>query len=934
MERLVKIDPFFDKQPPLSFVEDLKKPLHVSKPEYYGKREIEAGEIDAHGIYIDTLYPDDPDGLLETVYTDLKLFFDIYGIGGDKYPIKIVKGEVEGFESYTVEVTADGIIVTANDTEGVRRALIFIEDELRRRENAYLEVGVTKRVPHIRSRITRCFFSPINRPPKFGDELSDDIDYYPEEYLNRLMHDGANGVWIYTRFSDIIPSSFIIENGKGFAPRIAKLNRVIEKCRRYGIGVYVFAIEPVALTPEQVQKYPELAGSRFGQNAMFCAGSKEGQAFCYEAGARLMQLCPKLAGYISITQGERNTSCASAYVSGINCPRYKYVEGINCHRCASKKPGEILSQAVDALRSGIRAVNPKCETVSWTYGARIWEFDDIRDYVRSAPSDVMLMQNFEDMGYEEQLGELRQGEDYWLSYVGPSELFKITAEEAKKCGKHMFAKMQVCCSHEIASVPYVPVPGIIFKKYKAAHELGIEGVMQCWYFGNYPSMMSKAAGELAFDDFEDEDRFLTSLASIYWGRTKAPTVVEAWKAFEASYRQYPLNVMFSYYGPMHDGVVWKLALKPKNFSLPRTWQGLDPIDGDRIGEALLNGHTLDEALTLVNGMCDKWDDGIEALAALESESDDEVEQHSVADAIQLLFSSGRNIVEFYQLRDLLGRRIGDASEIFEKLRDIVESEIENSRAMITLCENDNRLGYHSEAEGYKFFPEKLTDRIAQLEELLTTEFVEVEQRIKDGQSPLEYYDGVEDNDKIKRYTMSNSGLRTAPWEFIGDKNNSKFRIAYDAKHIYLELCSERKVTFGLSPEFKLLWPDATMNISDGGKLKLGGNSFMYNSLFGEREQKEYDKYSHMDVCNGLGTHVVFTFDIEKIGLDVVRPFKLKVIAGGASWCNEDKPVHVLGKSDVSPGEYGWILPQPKAQGDTLGKAFSKSFPQTPFKNFC
>ena len=26
-----------------------------------------------------------------------------------------------------------------------------------------------------------------------------------------------------------------------------KLNRTIEKCRRYGIGVYVFAIEPVAL---------------------------------------------------------------------------------------------------------------------------------------------------------------------------------------------------------------------------------------------------------------------------------------------------------------------------------------------------------------------------------------------------------------------------------------------------------------------------------------------------------------------------------------------------------------------------------------------------------------------------------------------------------------------------------------------------------------
>jgi len=907
MERLVKIDPFFDKQPPLSFIEDLKKPIFVTAPEYYGKSEIEDGEIDAHGIYIAEQYPDDPDGLLETVYADFARFSDIYGIAGDKYPIKLTKGETSCHEAYTVEITAEGITVTANDTEGIRRAVIYIEDELRRRENAFLEPGTVNRVPHIRSRITRCFFSPINRPPKYGDELSDDIDYYPEEYLNRLMHDGANGVWIYTRFSDIIPSSFIIENGKGFSARIAKLNRVIEKCRRYGIGVYVFAIEPVALTAEQVQKYPEMAGVKAWSGTTFCANSEKGKAFCYEAGARLMQLAPKLAGYISITYGERVTSCSSSELY----PK--------CPNCGGKSHGQVLADAVEALRSGIRVVNPKCETVSWTYGARSrmltggdWR-EDIRDYVKAAPSDVMLCQNFDDMGYEEQLGEMRQCVDYWLSYIGPSELFRITAEQAKESGKHMFAKMQVCCSHEIASIPYVPVPGIIYKKYKSAHELGVEGVMQCWYFGNYPSMMSKAAGELAFYDFSDEDKFLTDLAAIYWGRTKAPTVVKAWKAFEASYVRYPMNVMFSYYGPCHDGVVWKLALKPKNFSLARTWQGLDPIDGDRIGEALLNGHTLDEALTLLNEMCDKWDDGIEALAELESESDDEREQHSVADTIQLLFASARNILEFYQLRDHLGRGIGDPAETLEKLRDLVESEIENSRAMIPLCENDNRLGYHSEAEGFKFFPEKLNDRIAQLEELLATEFVEVGQRIKDGLVPLEYYEGIEDNDKIKRYTMSNIGLNRAPWEKIGDTNNSKFRIAYDNKHIYLELCSERNVTFTLCPEFKLMWPDCTMNIGADGSLKLGGNSFMYNSLFGERKEREYAKYENLQTANGLGTHVIIKFDLDKIGLDKIRPFKMKFIAGGVSWCKEDKPTYSLGKNDVTPGDYGWILPQPKPE---------------------
>lgn len=898
MERILKRDPFFDRQPPLAFVDELKKPLHGEKPAYYGTRAIRDGEIDAHGLYIAEQYPDDPDGLLETVTADFTRFLSVYGIGGDAFPVYLRKGETACHEAYSLKVAADGAVVTAADTEGIRRGVIYLEDLLRRREDAYLTPGTVSRVPHIKSRITRCFFSPINRPPKYGDELSDDIDYYPEEYLNRLMHDGVNGVWIYTRFSDIIPSSFIAENGAGYEKRIAKLNRVIAKCARYGIGVYVFAIEPVALTPEQAEKYPELCGTPLGKGAYFCPNTEEGKAFCYEAGARLALLAPKLRGYISITYGERSTSCASSYHGVDSCPH-----------CKGHTPGEVLSQNVANLAAGFHSVNPDIEVVSWTYGHRIWEFGDILDYVDHAPKNVPLMQNFDDMGYEEQLGEMRQAVDYWLSYVGPSELFRITAEEAKKNGKPVFAKMQVCCSHEIASVPYIPAPGIIYRKYKAAHELGVTGVMQCWYFGNYPSMMSKAAGELAFNDFSDEDAFLTDLAGVYWGESKAADVVKAWKAFEASYTQYPMNVMFSYYGPAHDSVVWKLALKPKNFSLPRTWQTLDPIDGDRIGEALLNGHTLNEALTLFNNMCDCWDDGIEALAAFEPESEDEREQHSVADAIQLLFASARNILEFYKLRDELGRGVGDAAETLSLMRDLVECEIDNSTAMIELCKADGRLGYHSEGEGYKFFPAKLEDRIAQLNELLDTEFVEVADRIKAGLAPLEYYEGVEDAPDVKRYNMSKTGLRAAKWEFIGDRSNSKFRVAYDRAHIWLELCSEAKTTFTVQPEFSLMWPDATMHVGYDGALKLGVSSKLYYSLFGKREEKEYAKYAHMQTARGSGTHVIFRFDLEEIGLDRIRPMKLKVSAGGVSWCVEKDPVHVLGKHEVSPGEYGWLLPE-------------------------
>jgi len=61
----------------------------------------------------------------------------------------------------------------------------------------------------------------------------------------------------------------------------------------------------------------------------------------------------------------------------------------------------------------------------------------------------------------------------------------------------MSAKLQVGCSHESATIPFMPVPSILYRKYKEMPALNITSVMQCWYFGNYPGVMNRAAGRLA-----------------------------------------------------------------------------------------------------------------------------------------------------------------------------------------------------------------------------------------------------------------------------------------------------------------------------------------------------------------------------------------------------------------------------------------------------
>lgn len=345
--------------------------------------------------YLNAEFPD-PNGLLETIYEDFTKFLTLTGIHGHTVPVRIVETETEVFESYVIEINEKEVVIQTGDTEGARRALVWLEDEMLRREGPYLPKGRIERTPHIAKRITRCFFSPINRPPKYGDELSDDIDYYPEEYLNRLMHDGTNGVWIYTRFSDLVDSSYLTHYGRGREPRLEKLNRVIAKCARYGIDVYVFAIEPVALSPEDAKKHPEAGGSVLRDGGKtFCTNTEFGREFCREAGRKLFEYAPGLGGFISITYGERTTSCASARR---NC---------TCPHCKDIPPGQVLSQAVDALTAGMKEAKPSATLVSWTYGHRLWRFEDICEYVRTAPGGVALMQNFDDMGFEDQLGRMR-----------------------------------------------------------------------------------------------------------------------------------------------------------------------------------------------------------------------------------------------------------------------------------------------------------------------------------------------------------------------------------------------------------------------------------------------------------------------------------------------------------------------------------------------
>ena len=899
----MRIDEFFEKQPEPKFIDWLNSPLHEAAPENFGRSECREGEVMAYGAYISNVYEPYRE-IVETATVDLEKFFRVSGVFGDKYPIEIAFADGFSEESYSIEVTAEKTVIRASDSEGARRAVYYLEEEMIKREGAFLPLGVIKREAVIKRRITRGFFSPTNRAPKWGDELLDEIDYYPENYLSRLAHNGTNGLWIYTSFAQLLSSPYLPVKDENTERRMEKLAKVVEKCKRYGIKVYVFAIEPMGLLPEECELYLDMLGadatSSFpAPRRPFCPRiekTREHIIYCLET---IFKTIPDLAGYISITAGERPTTCSSVGT-------YK-----TCPRCGKYSRGENLAFSVDVIKEGLRRAGTGAEFISWTYGHRYWNDDDIIEYIDKTPSDVTVMQNFEDRGTDIQLGKPRVAWDYWLSYPGPSDLFKMSAEKSVKTGHPTYAKMQVCSSHEIATVPYIPAPGILFDKYSAAVELGVTGIMECWYFGNYPSLMNRASTELSYKGAHlDKRAFLTELAARLYGESRAVAVADAWEAFEESYRNYPTNIMFSYYGPMHDGITWELFPIPVNRALPRSWLLLDAPDGDRIGECLFKGHTLEEALTLADRMCEAWSRGLSRLPLSNTD-----EHTTCAKAIDILFESGRDILEFYKLREALGTEVGDPKATVTAMETIVMREIYRTERMIDLCESDPRIGYHSEAEGFKFFPAKMRARIEKLWTLMEDDFIKIHGRLEAKKHPLGYYyaEGEE------YYPLGTDGER---FEWVNIDPDRAFGVYRDGDNMKIRIKCLPRDGFSACFEYALFRPECNIvyspNVGEtihgevadvgGAGLALGPNVLSHQSMYGAGIREELSNYSVESRFTEYAAEHLFTARIPEGKWNGKTAIKLAIRIGRRPWREDPDPVRTLGKSDLSPEDFGFLLP--------------------------
>lgn len=921
------------------FKDDLKAPMWT-RHAWSGSRPAPDAVDLSGGVRVARAFPD-PDGRLDTAYEDLERFLAAGDVAvlQEGYPISTALDPALAEEAFRLEVTETGCRILGADTEGIRRGIFDLEDQMLTARGPCVPTGTSEHTPHIRRRISRCFFGPIKRPPRMRDELMDEEDYYPPEYLNRLAHEGVNGLWLTVEFRDLCATRFTPDAGQDAERRLAKLNRTVAACLRYGIRTYLFTIEPRAWDAERPVPtgHPELAGSTaYGGRTCFCPSSETAAEYLYASVNRIFSAVPGLGGLINITHGERPTTCLST-VSAVGEGR------IDCPRCSEKQPWEILHGSLSAMERGMHDAAPEAELISWLYmpQARGAYRDGLSDWVYEIPAHtpegVILQFNLETGVRRTDLGRELTGGDYWLSTPGPSDRFERVAETARQNGTRVSAKIQAGCSHELATVPYVPAPSLLYRKFEGMRRLGVSHTMLCWYFGNYPGLMNRAAGALSFEPFpEDESAFLHRLAAVTWGERNADAVAEAWQWFGKGYAQYPLTNLFQYYGPMHDGPVWPLLLRPEDAPLSPTWllgstvtREPWPPSGDRIGECFGEAYRLSEMVALTGRMCADWDRGLAILRELAPRYADDPERQldiGVAEAVGIQLRSGHNILRFYETREAMFRTDGTGRMAqLALLQEIVREELQLDERLLALCERDSRLGFHSEAEGYKYFPEKIRWRMAQLRQVLAEDAPEMAAAIRAGELLFPEYTGLRPRGAVARSVWRDCGFWNDSAEGVPDvldwqalavakgPHTLRWAATHDGEALYLIVGPAREgdqrstrpavgsVLVKVEP--RRLWP---------------AKHFLFSPGSPDRAE-QLDQVTPQSVAGSIrgdadGCLAVVRIPLERIGEEaaVMQPVRVDVrvtLQGGETygWRPSNPMTPRLRLGTDNPGDLGWLV---------------------------
>ena len=543
----------------------------------------------------------------------------------------------------------------------------------------------------------------------YGDPLlNPNLNPYPDGLLQRLSAVGVNGVWLHAVLRDMAPGGTAFpEFGADHERRLANLRALVERAKKYGIGVYLYMNEPRAMPAAFFKNRPELAGVRESELTALCTSHPAVRQWMGDALAHVFRQVPDLGGVYAITASENLTNCAS------------HGDWRSCQACQARSDADIIAEVVAVIEEGVHRGNPKANVVVSDWGWR--GHGDAPDIIARLPKSVWLMSVSEWDKPIERGGIKTKVGEYSISAVGPGPRAVRHWAAARQAGLKTAAEIQFNNTCEIASVPYLPVMDLVAEHCHNLASAKLDGMLIGWTMGGYPSPNFQLAQRLSRTPAPNVETVLDALARERFGPEGAPHARRAWTLMSDAYRQYPFHISVVYTSPVQCGPANPLYASKTGYKATMWGIPYDDLDGWR------GPYPPEVFAAQFEKVAEGWRAGIAELqvAVEKTPPDRRNEAHAdlrLARAAAIHFQSVANQTRFVLARDALAKPSNTLSpEQRDRLRVEIkrrlESEIALARQLFTLTREDSRIGFEPSCQ-YFYLPLDLVEKVVNCRWLL------------------------------------------------------------------------------------------------------------------------------------------------------------------------------------------------------------------------
>lgn len=543
----------------------------------------------------------------------------------------------------------------------------------------------------------------------YGDPLLDaSVDPYPDGFLQRLAAVGVNGVWLHVVLRDLAPGGATFpEFGGDHTWALANLRVLVQRAKKYGIGVYLYLNEPRAMPISFFDNRPDMRGVREAEFAALCTSHPAVRQWMADALTYVFQQVPDLGGVYAITASENLTNCASHGDWG------------SCEHCKNRTDADILSEVVAVIESGVHRGNPAAKVIVSDWGWR--GHGEASDIIARLPKSVWLMSVSEwDMPIQRGGIATKVGE-YSISAVGPGPRSVRHWAAARQAEIKTAAEIQFNNTCELASIPYLPVMDLVAEHIHNLAPVELDGMLIGWTMGGHPSPNFQLARDLNRTPPPSVDSVLNALALERFGPDGAAHGRRAWTRLSDAYREYPFHISVVYTCPVQCGPA--NPLYPVRTGYSATMWGIPYDDLDHWRGPYPREVFADQFAKLA----EQWQVGVAELQLAVEKTPSDRRREALTDlrfarAAGIHFQSVANQAHYVMSRDALADSSptlspDERSRLQVDMEQCLQSEITLARELFTLAQEDSRLGFEPTCH-YFYLPFDLVEKVVSCRWLL------------------------------------------------------------------------------------------------------------------------------------------------------------------------------------------------------------------------